>query len=302
MATAKTPEKVAIVTGSSSGIGKETTRELVKKGFHVVLACRNKDKTDAVIAQIALLDRLEAKDCMTFLQLDTSSMASVKAFAAAFLKQFDRLDVLVHNAGTGYVLKENRTTGDGLEAFFQTNYLGPFMLSSLLLDILKKSGGRVVCVTSIEHWDGSYDFERVVKKTTALSYSTSKLMMLLHAFELRRRHGIPAAAVNPGGVKSGIWWYLRGWKKSIFEALAGLVLLSENQGCQTTVEAATCEALGEGAVYLTPYKQWGLCPHRSDYINLYHGPNLAMADDRAYNQVHWKELWDWSETKLAPFL
>merc|ERR1719323_2597448 len=156
---------------------------------------------------------------MTFLELDTGKMKSVKAFATAYLEKFDRLDVLVHNAGSGYFLKKDRETEDGLEAFFQTNYLGPFLLTKLFLDLLKKSQGRVVCVTSIEHWEGSYDFERVTQKTGAQSYATSKLMQMLLAFELTRRHKIPAAAVNPGGVMSGIWWYLRGFKKKLWDLL-----------------------------------------------------------------------------------
>merc|ERR1719324_2324363 len=96
----------------------------------------------------------------TFLQLDTGKMKSVKAFATAFLAKFDRLDVLVNNAGSGYFKKEDRTTEDGLEAFFATNYLGAFLLTRLLVDILKKSNGRIVNVTSIEHWEGKYDFEK----------------------------------------------------------------------------------------------------------------------------------------------
>jgi len=295
--------KVAIVTGSNSGIGKETARALVGRGFHVVLACRSKDKADAAIAQIASQEKIDkAADSMTFIQLDTSKFASVKAFAKSFLAKFDRLDVLVHNAGTGYLVREQRVTEDNLEGFFQSNYLGPFLLSKLLLDTIKKSSGRVVCLSSIEHWEGSYDFERASQKTGEQSYPTSKLMMMLHAFELQRRHGIKAVAVNPGGVQSNIWWYLRGWRKTVFEFISNLVLLTSEQGCQTSVEAATSESLPSGPVYLSPYKQIGLCPHRSDYVNFYHGPNQAQPDPRAYNEAAWTKLWEFSEEKIRPFL
>merc|ERR1711966_85485 len=103
----------------------------------------------AAAAEIALLEKVEADKRMTVIPLDTSKFASVRAFAAAFLAKFDRLDVLIHNAGTGYVVRDQRITEDGLEAFFQTNYLGPFLLSKLLLDTIKRSNGRVVCVSSI---------------------------------------------------------------------------------------------------------------------------------------------------------
>lgn len=239
---------------------------------------------------------------MTFLELNTGKMKSVKAFAAAFLEKFDRLDVLVHNAGCGYFLKQDRTTEDGLEAFFATNYLGPFLLTKLFLDLLKKSQGRVVCVSSIEHWEGSYDFEKVTAKTGPQSYATSKLMQMLLAFELCRRHGVPAAAVNPGAVMSGIWWYLRGFKKTLWELFAPLVLLTVGQGCQTIVHAATVESLPTGPVYYTPYRQWKWCPYYSDMVNSFSGPTLGMPDPKVYGEKHWSKLWDFSEAQVKPFL
>mmetsp|Transcript_79488 Transcript_79488/g.245180 ORF Transcript_79488/g.245180 Transcript_79488/m.245180 type:complete len:294 (-) Transcript_79488:58-939(-) len=292
--------KVAVVTGSSSGIGKEAARELAAKGFHVVFACRNKAKAEEAM-KYAEMSVPAAK--MTFLELDTGKMKSVKAFVAAYLEKFDRLDVLVHNAGCGYFLKKDRTTEDGLEAFFATNYLGPFLLTKLFLDLLKKSQGRVVCVSSIEHWEGSYDFEKVTEKTGVLSYSTSKLMQMLLAFELCRRHNIPTAAVNPGAVMSGIWWYLRGFKKMIWDWLvAPLFLLNVKQGCQTIVHAATVESLPTGPVYYTPYKQYSWCPYHSDMVNLFNGPTLGTPDPKVYREEYWSKLWDFSEEKVKPFL
>mmetsp|Transcript_619 Transcript_619/g.853 ORF Transcript_619/g.853 Transcript_619/m.853 type:complete len:251 (-) Transcript_619:98-850(-) len=237
----------------------------------------------------------------TFLELDTGKMKSVKAFSQAFLAKFDRLDVLVNNAGCGYFLKDQRTTEDGLEAFFATNYLGAFLLAKLLKDVLKRSGGRVVNVTSIEHWEGSYDFEKVTRKTGALSYSTSKLMLMLMAFGLTQREGIPAAAVNPGGVLSGIWWYLRGWKKKVWDFVAPMILLSPNQGAQTTVYAATAETLPEMA-YFSPYKQRPWCRYYSDMIGPYYGPTLAVGCPQAYKKETWDKLWDFSEKQVKPFL
>lgn len=291
--------KVAVVTGSSSGIGKEAARELAAKGFHVVFACRNQAKAEEAI-RLAELSVPGAK--LTFLQLDTGKMKSVKAFAAAFLEKFDRLDVLVHNAGSGYFLKQDRTTEDGLEAFFATNYLGPFLLTKLFMDLLKKSNGRVVCVSSIEHWEGSYDFEKVTQKTGGQSYPTSKLMQMLFAFELSRRHSIPTAAVNPGAVFSGIWWYLRGFKKTLWDLFAPLILLTVSQGCQTIVHAATAEDLPAGPVYYTPYKQMGWCPYYSDMVNRFNGPTLGSPDPKVYREEYWSKLWEFSEEKIKPFL
>lgn len=290
--------KVAIVTGSSSGIGKEAAAELGKKGYHVVYACRNEEKAKEAIAY-GKLGKSDAQ--LTFMQLDTGKMKSVKAFATAFLAKFDRLDVLVNNAGSGYFKSSERVTEDGLEAFFATNYLGPFLLTKLLKDVLKKSGGRVVNLTSIEHWEGSFDFEKVTAKTGSLSYATSKLMMMLMAFQLCQKEGIPAVAVNPGAVFSGIWWYLRGWKKTIWNMIAPLVLLSTKQGGQVIVHAATAEDLPKPC-YLTPYKQRSWCKKLSDTIGFFNGPTPGMTCPKAMSEAQWQKLWEFSEEKVKPFL
>mmetsp|Transcript_154 Transcript_154/g.232 ORF Transcript_154/g.232 Transcript_154/m.232 type:complete len:293 (-) Transcript_154:137-1015(-) len=290
--------KVAIITGSSSGVGKEAACSLAADGFHVVYACRNEEKAKAVMAECAG----KVPGCkMTFLELDTGKMKSVKTFAEAFLSKFDRLDVLVNNAGCGYFLKDQRVTEDGLEAFFATNFLGAFLLTKLLKDILKRSKGRVVNVTSIEHWEGSYRFEKVTEKTQVASYATSKLMLMLMAFALPQREGIPAAAVNPGGVNSGIWWYLRGWKKTVWEFIAPLILLTTSQGAQTTVHAATVETLPAMA-YFSPYKQRSWCPYHSDLLGPYNGPTIAIGCPAAYKKESIDSLWDFAEEKVKPFL
>jgi len=291
--------KVAVVTGSSSGVGKESARDLAAKGFHVVFACRSQHKAEEAMSYTAAA---VPGATTTFIHLDTSKMKTVKAFAKEFTAKFDRIDVLVHNAGSGYFMKQDRVTEDGLEAFFQTNYLGPFVLTKLLLDLLKKSQGRVICVSSIEHWEGSYDFEKTTKKTSGASYPTSKLMLMLLAFELQRRFDISSAAVNPGAVLSGIWWYLRGWKKTLWDLIAPLFLLTTEQGCKTTVHAATVEALPSGPLYYSPYKQWGWCPCKSDTVNFYNGPTVAVTDPRALKEEQWKRLWEFSEAAAKPFL
>jgi len=289
---------VAVITGSSSGIGKEAARDLAAKGFHVVYACRNQEKAELAMKYAAEVPGAK----MTFLQLDTGKMKSVKQFASAFMEKFDRLDVLVHNAGCGYFVSKERVTEDGLEAFFATNYLGPFLLTKLFLELLKKSNGRVVCVTSIEHWEGSYDFERTSQKTGSKSYSTSKLMQMLLAFELVRRHSIAAVAVNPGGVMSGIWWYLRGFKKVLWDFFAPMFLLTVKQGCQTIAHAASVENLPSGPVYYTPYKQKKWCPYHSDLLGFYNGPTLGSPDPKVYREEQWSKLWDFSEEQIKPFL
>mmetsp|Transcript_99123 Transcript_99123/g.175662 ORF Transcript_99123/g.175662 Transcript_99123/m.175662 type:complete len:304 (+) Transcript_99123:61-972(+) len=295
----KSMTKVAIVTGSNSGVGLECAKQLCSQGFHVVFACRSQDKAEKAMKDV---EAAVSGAKMTFLQLDTGKMASVKTFAEAFLEKFDRLDYLANNAGSGYFLKEQRVTEDGLEAFFQTNYLGPFFLTKLLTPILKKSDGRMATATSIEHWDGSYNFEKATQKTGGQSYATSKLMMCIFAFEFARREGIPCVAVNPGGVFSGIWWYLRGWKAKLWNMIMPLFLLSSSQAGQTMSWLATAEKAPAGPTYLTSYKQYGWCKKMSDTLGPYAGPTVGMADPRSYSEEAGKKLWEFSEEKLKPFL
>jgi len=291
--------KVAIITGSSSGIGQEAASDLTSKGYHVVYACRNKERAEAAMAY-ALKATPGAKT--TFLELDTGKMKSVKAFATAFLAKFDRLDVLVNNAGSGYFVKDQRTTEDGLEAFYATNYLGPFLLTKLLTPIIKKTSGRVVNVTSIEHWEGSYDFEKVSQKTGGKSYATSKLMLMLMAFQLCQTEGIQAVAVNPGAVFSGIWWYLRGWKATLWNFFGPMFLLSVKQGSATIVRGATGEDLPTKSCYLSPYSQKSWCPMYSDMLGFFNGATVAVGCPKAYKEAQWQKLWDFSNEAVKPYL
>lgn len=290
--------KVAIVTGSSSGIGEQAAVELAQKGYHVVFACRNKERAEKSMEYTA---KVAPGSKLTFLQLDTGKMKSVKAFATEFKSKFDRIDVLVNNAGSGYFVKDQRTTDDGLEAFFATNYLGPFLLTKLLKDMIKKSGGRVVNVTSIEHWEGSYDFEKVSAKTGAKSYATSKLMMMLFAFQLCKE-GIQAVAVNPGAVNSGIWWYMRGWKKTLWNLIAPLILLNTKQGSATIVAASTQENLPTTSCYMSPYSPRSWCPYYSDLLGFFNGATVRTGCPKAYDEAQWQKLWDFSEKSVKPYL
>merc|ERR1719379_1462652 len=101
-----------------------------------------------------------------FIELDNARLTSVKDFAAAFMKQFSTLHALVLNAGVGYVKREDRETEDGFETHFQVNYLAHFLLTQLLLPVLKKTpGSRVVALSSVTHRKGVDKWESLVKKT-----------------------------------------------------------------------------------------------------------------------------------------
>jgi NAD(P)-dependent dehydrogenase (short-subunit alcohol dehydrogenase family) len=132
--------RVALVTGASSGMGKETARELARMGAEVVLGCRSAERGEAARSEIAASTGATA---LRVMEVDLSSPASVRAFAAAFRERSPKLDVLVNNAAASVRARE--VTGEGFERHWATNVLGPHLLTTLLVPALRASGdGRIV--------------------------------------------------------------------------------------------------------------------------------------------------------------
>jgi NAD(P)-dependent dehydrogenase (short-subunit alcohol dehydrogenase family) len=178
--------KVIVITGANSGIGFEAARALAGTGARVVLACRN---TSAAEKAAAAIQEEHAGAAIDQEKLDLSSLASVRAFAARFGDTYDRLDVLINNAGV--MALPRCTTADGFEMQFGTNHLGHFALTGLLLPhLLKSAPARVVTVSSAAHqigWMRFEDLQREKGYQRWLAYGQSKLANLLFAYELDRR-------------------------------------------------------------------------------------------------------------------
>ncbi len=199
--------KVVVVTGGNSGIGKETAVELARMDAHVVIAARNPTKASAAVAEVR--ERVGTNASVETMPIDLASFASVREFADAYVKTHDRCDVLVNNAGL--IMAHRTVTVDGHEATFQTNHLGPFLLTNLLHDSLKQSApARVVNVASDAHkmvkglvLDDLEWNRRHYRGFSA--YGASKLMNILFTRELARRwdgESITANCVHPGFVGS----------------------------------------------------------------------------------------------------
>lgn len=196
-----------LVTGATSGIGKETALRLAMLGATVVIVARDPARGAAARAEISgcvPLARVEV------LIADLSSLAQVRSLAADFPGRHGRLDVLVHNAGV--ISPRRQLTADGLETTFATNHLGPFLLTSLLCGLLEGSApARVVTVSSAAHkqvraipWD---DLARGAKSGQAQAYPVSKLLNILFTAELARRlagTGVTANCLHPGFVRTGL--------------------------------------------------------------------------------------------------
>jgi retinol dehydrogenase 14 len=196
--------KICMVTGANSGIGKVTALELARMGATVVMVCRDKGRAEPVLAEIR---RVTGNPSVELMLADFSSQQSIRALATAFKQTYDRLHVLVNNAGA--IMFERKRTVDGLESTFATNHLGYFLLTNLLLDQLKAAApARVVSVSSGAHPFGHINFDDLQgeRKWSAWgSYSHSKLANVLFTAELARRlegTGVTANCLHPGFVRS----------------------------------------------------------------------------------------------------
>ena len=195
--------RVAIVTGASSGIGFETAKVLSGKNATVIIAVRSQQKGDRAVERI-LSDVPGAN--VSVILLDLANLDSVERFVNDFRQRYDRLDLLINNAGV--MVPPYSTTKDGFELQMGTNHMGHFALTGQLMDLLEKTeGSRVVAVSSMAHRGGRLDFEDLDWKGRQYepwkAYGDSKLANLYFVYELQRRlarhsKGPIIAAAHPG--------------------------------------------------------------------------------------------------------
>ena len=232
--------KRVLLTGATSGIGLEASVALARQGARVVMIGRDRAKTVAAAADVAA--RGSSKD-VSYLLCDFSSQAAIRALAETVRARFDRLDVLVNNAGG--VNKSRRLTADGIEATFAVNHLGYFLLTSLLLDLLVQSApARIVTVASVGHRRGSLDFDDLGFErgySIMRAYARSKLANVLFAAELARRltgRGVTSNSLHPGSVDTNIWLGAPLWAKPLIQILFRPFFIRAEQGAARIVQLA----------------------------------------------------------------
>jgi retinol dehydrogenase 12 len=198
--------KVVIVTGANTGLGKATAVELAKRGGKVYIACRSEERAKAALVEI---QEKSGSQNVHYIQLDLASLESIRNFSRKFHEIESRLDILVNNAG---LLTGEGKTADGFDMTVGVNHLGVFLLTNLLLDLLKAAApSRVVIVASDMHNLGSIDKENFNHQKkfpgTWFAYANSKLANVLFARELAKKlegTGVTVNACCPGPVNTEV--------------------------------------------------------------------------------------------------
>jgi NAD(P)-dependent dehydrogenase (short-subunit alcohol dehydrogenase family) len=269
-------DKVCIVTGSNSGIGKETALALSGMEATVVMLVRDKERGEK--AQSEIINKTGNRD-ITLIICNLSSMESIRKSAKEFADRYDRLNVLINNAGA--VFRRRQTSVDGFERTLAVNYLGPFLLTYELLPLLKSSApSRIINLSSGLHKSGKIDFDDLQSEKNYRGmevYSNVKLMVMMYTYELARRlegTGVTANAVLPGFVATNLGRN----SGSLLYALEYLVVrpfqISAKEGAVTSVYLASSDEVEDVT---------GKC-----FSKLHETTTSQIS----YNQQVQKRLWD----------
>ncbi len=269
--------KVILITGGTSGIGKAAATALAAMGAEVVVTGRNRERGQAAVEEVR---HRSGNERVSLMLADLSVQAEVRRLAEDFRERHDRLDVLVNNAG---LIQSRRTeTPDGLEMTIAVNHLAAFLLTNLLLDLLKNSApSRVITVSSEARRGASIDFDDLQSERRYRGfpvYGMTKKANILFTYELAERlegSGVVANCLHPGAVSTNFAQNNRG-PIALFFRLFKPFMRSPEQGADTLVYLASAPETGElNGKYLTDRKE------------------VSPAEPR--NEAAQKRLWEVSE-------
>lgn len=241
-------EKVVMITGANSGIGKETAIALAKMGATIVMVCRNQERGEHALQEIK--EKSNSDNVILFLA-DLADQESIRKVVDDFKEKYKELHVLINNAGL--VLMKKMLTPEGYESTFAINHLGHFLLTNLLLDIIKESApSRIINVSSVAHSMARLDLEDIhfenEKYRGFRSYGNSKLATILFTYELARKlegTGVTVNALHPGGVRTNFGkrhskWYIRP-----IMSLFSVFMINAKKGARTSVYLASSPEVEE---------------------------------------------------------
>lgn len=277
-------QKTTLITGANSGIGKAAAVQLARLGADVVLACRSRERGEQAVKEVI---EATGSDRFDLLQVDMSSQASIRDAVKRFADRHQRLDVLIHNAANfDHRLKQPVLTEDGIETVFATNHLGPFLMTHLLLDVLKASApSRIITVASkglISYPFLDIEFDNLNgerKFNMQYAYYHSKQAQVMFTFDLAERlagTGVTVNCVRVGNVAipDDRLAHLPGWMLKVYHLKRRFALTPEKMA-ETYTWLATDPALENvtGGYYDAPHVS-------------------VQANKNAYNRETWQRLWD----------
>jgi NAD(P)-dependent dehydrogenase (short-subunit alcohol dehydrogenase family) len=232
--------KVVLITGATDGIGREAAARLAEMGAEVVVVGRDQKKAEETVNQV---NAHSQQGKASYLLADLSSMADVRRLAKEFRSKYSRLDVMVNNAGSAFM--KRTLTEDGFEKTFALNHLAYFLLTGLLLEMLKEhAASRIVNVSSGAHHSGEIDFDDLDMEEgyfVLRAYRRSKLANVLFTYALARRlegSGVTANCLHPGLVKTGIFRKIR-FVGPLVDLFISRRAISVEKGAETIVFLAS---------------------------------------------------------------
>lgn len=274
--------KVCLITGATSGIGLVTAQAIAQQGAQVVLVGRDATRGANSVAQIK---QATGNDAVDLLLADLSSQADIAALARTFQHRYTRLDVLINNAGA--IFTERQVSVDGYEMTFALNHLGYFLLTHLLLDLIKASApSRIVNVASNAHWRGRIRFDDLQGQRQFggwRAYCQSKLANLMFTYELASRlqdTHVTANALHPGFVATRFGHNNAGLK-ALFIRATQVLAISAEKGAETLIYLATSpEVEGVSGKYFVNKRE-------------------VRSSPQSYDTTMGRALWHVSETMLG---
>ena len=273
-------DKICIVTGASSGIGKETAKALARNGARVVMVCRNEER--GLLAKDEITAH-SASGEVDLLLADLSSLSQIRQLSATISDTYPHIDVLINNAGNIFIKKQ--LNEDGIEMTFAVNYLAPFYLSNLLLPKLHAAPqGRIIIVSSRNQSMGKIDLENYDFRNRIYNglqaYSNSKLMTVIFTKEMAKRlegSKVTINAVHPGDVVTNIGTRDNNWLFKLVWRTMCLFNIPAEEGAETPVYLATAPEMANFSGHYFANKK------------------IANYNHLADNQRIGEKLWDFTE-------
>jgi retinol dehydrogenase 14 len=283
--------KTVLVTGGTGGIGRATASGLARMGAHVVIVGRSRERGEAALREL----RAEGGK-VDLLFADLSSQQSICQLAEEFTAKYTRLDVLVNNVGGLYMKRWE--TEDGIEATFAMNFLNVFLLTDLLLPLLKRSApSRIINVNSSAHRFGQINLDDLQAKTQykgMIAYANTKFMNVLYTYELSRRltgTGVTANLADPGSAETEMTRGMTAKGMPLFmKPILPLMPIFQ----RLTMGKDAVNTAAKNSIYLAS------APELEGVTSKYMTPNLKIvkSSKASYDERAGRRVWEIAETML----